>query len=115
MANVLGGLKSAEQYAKATPQLAKLKQATDGLEAFMFKNLLSTIKKSSGGPFGKGAAGSEIYKDLFDQTLSDTMAKRGALGISDTIYNKVAPLAIANEAINQLQKSNLSNKEANKK
>jgi len=105
MANILGAVKSADLYAKSAPQLEKLKQATDGLEAFMFKSLLSSIKKSEGGLFGKGMAGKQIYQDLFEQTVSDTMAQRGALGISASIYNRVAPLAIANEEVRQRQQS----------
>lgn len=105
MSNILGAVKSADMYAKSAGQLEKLKKATDGLEAFMFKSLLSSIKKSEGGLFGKSMAGKQIYQDMFEQTVSDTMAQRGALGIGKSIYDRVAPLAIANEELRLQQQS----------
>ena len=79
---------------EAKTDLATLKKATDGTEAFMFKSLLQSAGGKKG-LFSANVPGAEIYRDMFEQNLSDVMAQRGTLHISDTIFNKVAPLALA--------------------
>ena len=80
--------------AEAGKDLVKLKKATDGLEAFMFKSLL----KSAGGKnglFSSKGPGAEIYRDMFETNLSDILASRGTLGIGSSIYSKVAPMVLS--------------------
>lgn len=38
-----------------------------------------------------GGFGKSIYTELFDQELSRSVAQRGALGIADLLYNRLAP------------------------
>ena len=76
----------------ANKDLVKLKKATDGLEAFMFKSLLQQMGGKKG-LFGSDVPGAEVYKDMFEQNLSEVLSERGQLGISKTIYRSVAPLA----------------------
>jgi hypothetical protein len=82
-----------ETLHKASPELAKLKKATDGLEAFMFKSLLHTVGGKDG-LFGNKAPGAQVYNDMFEQNFSDLLAERGAIGIGNTIFRKVTPLVI---------------------
>lgn len=92
-----GGLQAAKMVAtvnEAKKDLAKLKKATDGLEAFMFKSLL----QSMGGKKGLLPAkvpGAEIYRDMFESNMSDLLASRGTLGIGKGIYAKVAPMVLS--------------------
>lgn len=103
---------SPELAAKA--ELDKLKKATDGLESYMFKNLLQTMGGKKG-LFGSNVPGGQIYKDMIEQTLSDLMAERGTLGIGSTIYNKVAPNVINQYQNQQLFKDKLNQTKIEKK
>lgn len=78
--------------AAAAPELAKLKKATDGLEAFMFKSLLQNVGGKDG-LFATKMPGSQVYRDMFEQNLSELLAERGQIGIGNTLYRNVAPLA----------------------
>lgn len=81
----------------ARKDLAKLKKATDGLEAFMFKSLIQQMGGKKG-LFGSNVPGADVYKDMFEQNLSELLSESGQLGIGKTIYRSVAPLA-AQQAI----------------
>jgi Rod binding domain-containing protein len=86
-------LHTAKVLTKAMPELEKLKKATNGLEAYMFKNLLTAMGGKKG-MFSDKVPGGQIYRDMFEQNLSDMMAERGSIGISRTIFSKVAPLTL---------------------
>ncbi|MDH4389466.1 MAG: rod-binding protein [Fimbriimonas sp.] len=81
----------------AHKDLARLKKASDGLEAFMFKSLIQQMGGKKG-LFGSDVPGAGVYKDMFEQNLSDLLSQSGQLGISKTIYRSVAPMA-AQQAI----------------
>jgi Rod binding domain-containing protein len=106
-----GGLqvaKAAATVLEAKKDLDKLKKATDGLESFMFKSLL----KSAGGKkglFGSKMPGADIYRDMFESNMSDLLASRGSLGISNSIYNKVAPLVLS-QAQQRIHQSSIEKK-----
>jgi Rod binding domain-containing protein len=70
-----------------------LKKATTALEGFMFKSLLQAMGGKDG-LFSAKVPGGQIYRDMFEQSMSETLSERGTLGIGDQIYNKVAPMAI---------------------
>lgn len=86
----------------AHKDLAKLKKATEGLEAYMFKSLIQQMGGKKG-LFGSDVPGAEVYKDMFEQNLSQLLSESGQLGIGKTIYRKVAPMVIQ-QAIQQAQK-----------
>ena len=86
--------KLATAIAQAKPDLDKLKKATDGLEAFMFKSLLQSMGGKKG-LFPTKMPGGEIYRDMFETNMSDILASRGTLNVSKTIYSKVAPRVLA--------------------
>lgn len=87
-------LKAGTLAHEAKTDLAKLKKATDGLEAFMFKSLLQSMGGKKG-LFSTNMPGGDIYRDMFETNLSDVLAARGSLNIGNSIYSKVAPMAIA--------------------
>jgi Rod binding domain-containing protein len=94
---MIGGLqvtKAASLVDEAKSDLGKLKKATDGLESFMFKSLLQSMGGKDG-LFGSKVPGGQIYQDMFETNLSDVLASRGTLNISNTIFSKVAPLALS--------------------
>lgn len=80
--------------ATAAPAAAKLKKATQDLEAIFMKDLLSAMRKTVMHEAKGSSFGSEMYQDLFDQALSESTSKSGTLGISRTIYDQMAPHAI---------------------
>jgi Rod binding domain-containing protein len=90
-----GALKGAELLQKARPRLNELKKATQGVEAMFVKDLLAAMRRGmpkSG--FGEKGLGTEIYKDMFDQALADSLGKTGALGIGKILYKQLANQAI---------------------
>jgi Rod binding domain-containing protein len=93
---------------EAATELNKLKKATDSLEGFMFKTLLQQMGGEKG-LFGSNVPGGQIYRDMFESNMSDLLAQRGTLGISNTIYGKVAPIALA-QAQERLKDSFIENK-----
>jgi Rod binding domain-containing protein len=93
---------------EAKKDLQKLKKATDGLEAFMFKSLLQTAGGKKG-LFGSKMPGSEIYRDMFETNLSDLLASRGSLGIGNTIFSKVAPMVLS-QAQQRIKQSSIEKK-----
>lgn len=87
VAKVVGSMTEAKK------DLEKLKKATDGLEAFMFKSLLQSMGGKKG-LFPTKMPGSDIYRDMFESNMSNILAERGSLGIGNTIYSKVAPMVL---------------------
>ena len=69
---------------------AKLREAARGFEAILLRQLLAEMRKTLSGEgfFGGGAAG-EIYSDLLDNAVAETVAKRGPLGIGDNLYRRL--------------------------
>lgn len=93
MPGALQVAKTATLMNEAKKDLGKLKKATDGLEAYMFKSLLQSMGKN--GLFSSKIPGGDIYKDMFETNLSDVLASRGTLNIGKTIFDKVVPTALA--------------------
>jgi Rod binding domain-containing protein len=93
MINLFQAVQAAQAAHIAGPELKKLKQATDGLEGFMFKSLLHTMGGKDG-LFGTKVPGAQIYNDMFEQNFSELMAERGAIGIGTAIYRKVSPMVL---------------------
>ena len=68
----------------------KLKKASQGVEAIFIRQLLKLMRSTTinGGIFGKGAVG-EIYSDMMDNALAETMSKRNVFGLSDMLYRRM--------------------------
>lgn len=79
---------TAEQVVEAG---SKLKKATEDIEAIFVKDLLAAMRRAvPDSSLGKGIAG-DTYRDLFDNALSQSLGKAGALGISKILYRQMAP------------------------
>jgi len=73
----------------AAPQLKKLHDAAEQVESYFVKNLLTEMQKGQdGGLFGK-TPGSEIYQDMFTQSIADQVAKSGSFGIAKSLEQQV--------------------------
>ncbi len=92
--NMFPAMKAVADAKEMGPQLARLRKATDQLESFMFKQMLTTANSGTSSLFGK-VPGGEIYRDMFEQSIADSMAQRGALGISNTLFEKTSQAAMA--------------------
>jgi Rod binding domain-containing protein len=77
----------------AQPQLDALKKATNGFETIFLKSLMTEMEKGTH-MFGSGA-GSDIYADLANQSIAESVGKRGTLGIGKMLYNQLSPRLIA--------------------
>jgi murein DD-endopeptidase MepM/ murein hydrolase activator NlpD len=79
------------QSATGDRQKEALRKASQEFEAIFIAQLLKVMRETieESGLFG-GGFGKSIYTELFDQEISVSMARRGALGISDLLYRKLA-------------------------
>ena len=75
-------------------QKLALKKVSQEFEAVFIGQLLKVMRDTieESGLFG-GGFGKSIYTELFDQEISLSMARRGALGISDLLYRSLADTA----------------------
>jgi Rod binding domain-containing protein len=105
MPNTLGAAQVAVKVGEARKDLAKLRKATDGLEAYMFKSMLQSMGGKNG-LFPTKMAGGEIYRDMFETNMSDILASRGTLGIGNSIYNKLIPVVLTQAQI-RIKKSTI--------
>ncbi len=65
-----------------------LKKACEQFEAVFAKQLVGEMRKGVGETHFGDSAGSEIYKDMMDQAIGDSMAHQGALGIGKILYKQ---------------------------
>lgn len=76
------------QSSAGEKQKDELRKVSQQFEAVfisqMLKVMRETIEESGEGGFGKS-----IYTELFDQEIAVSMARRGALGISDMVYKSL--------------------------
>jgi len=94
--NALNGIsKALELQQKAAPELKKLQKATDGFETVFVKKLLSEMRKGVKEISFGDSTGSEVYQDLMDQAVSESVSKGGTLGIGKLLYKQFAPQIIA--------------------
>lgn len=83
---------------RAAPQLKKLEKAVQGIEAMFMKDLLGVMRKSL--PKDENAMpGRDIYYDMLDQAISESMAKNGALGIGKMMLKNMEPTILRTEAM----------------
>ena len=108
MPGSLQTLKAINLVVDSRKDLEKLKKATDGLEAFMFKTMLQSVGGKNG-LFPSKMPGGEIYRDMFESNMSDLLASRGTLSVSKTIYSKVAPMVLS-QAQQRLKQSSIEKK-----
>ncbi|HRK22653.1 MAG TPA: rod-binding protein, partial [Fimbriimonadaceae bacterium] len=80
--------------AAAAPVAAKLKKASQDIEAIFMKDLLTAMRRTSPHKAMGSSYGSDMYMDLVDQAISEGASRNGTLGIGKSIYRQMAPLAI---------------------
>lgn len=93
--------------AKAAPAAAKLKKATQEIEAIFVKDLMAAMRRTAKHKSLGNSLGGDMYQDMFDQAVSDSASKTGTLGIAQTIFRQMAPAAIR-AALNGATASGLS-------
>lgn len=71
-------------------ELKALKKACEQFEAVFAKQLLGEMRKGVQEVKIGDQAGSDIYKDMMDQTIADSVAHQGALGIGQMLYKQFA-------------------------
>lgn len=81
----------------APPALDKrhldLKKATEQFESYFLHELLKEMRKTipQDKLLGDDGHGQEIFRDMMDQKLSETMSERGDLGMAKMMYDQLAP------------------------
>ena len=81
--------------ATAEPKLDELKTATQGFESLFLKKMLASMHSdSSEALFGK-TAGSDEFKDMFNDAIANAAAKRSQIGIGQVLYDGASTRVIA--------------------
>ena len=72
---------------------ADLKKAAQGFESYFLHQMLTEMRKTVPDDklLGDDGHGKEIFQDMMDQTLSDSMSRRGDLGMAKMMYDQLAP------------------------
>ncbi len=70
-----------------------LKKATQQFEGYFLQELLKEMRKTipQDKLLGDDGHGQEIFRDMMDQKLSDSMSSRGDLGMAQMMYDQLAP------------------------
>ena len=90
MSGLDGVLKMQAALTTAQPELKKLNDSCQGLEAAFMKTLVSQMRKGAGEVhFGKDLGG-DTYRDMFDDTLSNILAQKQGAGMAEEM---AAPMA----------------------
>jgi len=89
--NRLEGKVHAAQKASGDARKRELKEVAQEFEAVFIAQILKVMRETideSG--LMEGGAGKSIYTELFDQEVALSLARRGALGISDLLYENLS-------------------------
>lgn len=84
--NVNGIQQALAAKAYAEPKIAQLKKAAAGTEAMFVKSLLAEMEKGTK-TFGEGP-GSDIYSDMFNDAIAQSISSRGAFGIGNLMIKQ---------------------------
>lgn len=95
-------LKAALVGIDAQKDIKKLEKAVQGVEQLFVKQLLSQMRKMAPTP-GGDSYGMEMYRDMMDDALAESISKRGGFGISRQLEEVMKP-AIVREAFARFQK-----------
>jgi Rod binding domain-containing protein len=77
------------------PQLPKLKESSEQLEAHFIKEMLQAMKKAMPDTTEGEGFGNDQYQDMFDDAVSNALSKNSGLGIAQTVYKSLEPKAFA--------------------
>ena len=75
------------------PAHADLKKATQQFEGYFLHQLLTEMRKTvpKDALLADDGNGQQIFQDMMDQTLSDTMSRRGDFGMAKVMYDQLTP------------------------
>ena len=65
-----------------------LYRVCQGFEAYFMRNMIKELRGSMN-LMGGGGAGAEIYQGMFENALSEEIAKKGTAGIAETMYKQM--------------------------
>jgi len=83
----LAGLKRAAKEAQSSPET--LKQVASQFEALFMHMMLKSMREASFGDDLFGSEQSNFYRDMYDQQLSMTLAKKHGLGLADVLVRQL--------------------------
>lgn len=78
----------------------KLKKACQDFEALFITHMLKTMRSASetgDGLFGKGLGG-DLFQDLFDGEVAQSMASQRSIGVAEALYQKLKDRGMVSEA-----------------
>jgi Rod binding domain-containing protein len=90
MSDLAGVLKMQSALTEAAPKLKQLKDACTGMEAAFMKTLVSQMRKGAGDVHFGQEFGGDIYRDMFDDTLSNLLAEKQG---TEMVNEMAAPMA----------------------
>ena len=72
---------------------ADLKKTTEQFESFFLHQMLQEMRKTvpKDTLLGDDAHQQEIFQDMLDQKLSDSISQRGDFGLGKMMYSQLAP------------------------
>jgi len=83
----LAGLKRAAHESKPSPET--LKQVASQFEALFMHMMLKSMREASFGDDLFGSEQSNFYRDMYDQQLSMTLAKKQGMGLADVLVRQL--------------------------
>ena len=83
----LAGLKRAAKEAQSSPET--LKQVASQFEALFMHMMLKSMREASFGDDLFGSEQSNFYRDMYDQQLSITLARKHGLGLADVLVRQL--------------------------
>ncbi len=96
--NRLEGKVRAAQYASGDARKRELREVAQEFEAVFIAQILKVMRETieeSG--LTDAGPGKSIYTELFDQEVALSLARRGALGISDLLYENLSDIVAEGE------------------
>jgi flagellar protein FlgJ len=75
-----------------SPELRKLRDATEQFEAFFVGYLLKQMRKTGGdGGFLAPSESEKMFRDMMDDETARSIGKTRQFGIADLLYDQLAP------------------------
>lgn len=96
--NLIETAKSMAVASAVAPKLEKLKKAAQDVEAVFLKDLIAEMQKGMKKTTFGDSTGSEIYQDMFNDTLAQAASKAGNFGIGKVLYRQFAKDVVRQEA-----------------
>lgn len=86
-------LKMPNAPAPLDPAHAKLKTATEQFESYFLHQMLVEMRKTipKDTELKDDAHQEETFQDMMDQSMADTLSRRGELGLGKLMYDQLAP------------------------